>query len=78
MLRPCNCVNVGDADVQPAHDMSGIGGRELNTWVGRFEAVGIGNEVIGNARLRFADLFGADRENSPGSHLQAVGAAATP
>lgn len=43
--------------------MVGVGTRQLATWVGRFDSVAIGPEVIQHARLTVMDLWGAARQD---------------
>lgn len=62
-------VNTTDPGVQPGSTVSGIARSPLPTWIGRFDSVTIGEETARNARLRIGDLFGANREQSTGTHI---------
>jgi predicted aspartyl protease len=66
-------VKTGDPGVQPSTPMRGLSGNPLDTWVGRFDTLSIGNETVRNPRLRIADLFGADRDSELGSHIAKTG-----
>jgi predicted aspartyl protease len=66
-------VKPGDPGVQPSTPMRGVAGTPMDTWVGRFDTLNIGDETARNARLRIADLFGADRDSGLGSHITRVG-----
>jgi tetratricopeptide (TPR) repeat protein/predicted aspartyl protease len=44
------------AGVVPGGSFPGLGGRMVDTWIGRFKSFKIGEEEIQNARLRFADV----------------------
>jgi clan AA aspartic protease (TIGR02281 family) len=48
---------------------SGMGG-EVRAWAGTFKTLGVGGEVVRNAKLEFADLFSKDMEVSTGSHVK--------
>ena len=37
--------------------ITGLGGKPITTWVGSFRSVAIGNELIKDARLPFADIY---------------------
>jgi predicted aspartyl protease len=65
-------VGTRDADVKPSTPVRGLAGASIPTWIGRFDAVGIGNETVRNARLRIGDLWGADREQHLGSRIGQV------
>lgn len=41
----------------------GIGTRRMKTWVGRFDSVAIGPEVVQHARLTVMDMWGAARQD---------------
>jgi clan AA aspartic protease (TIGR02281 family) len=47
---------------------SGMGG-DVQTWTGTFQALGVGGEIVQNAKLQLADLFSKGREVSTGSIL---------
>jgi tetratricopeptide (TPR) repeat protein len=46
----------GSPGVQPAGYSTGIGRKPVQTWIGTFPVLKIGDEEIRNARLQFADL----------------------
>ena len=62
-------VDVRDPGVQATSQIAGIAGTGTDSWIGRFDSVSIGNETIRNARLRIANLFGADRTRATGSNI---------
>ena len=45
------------------------GGKKLDQWVATFDSFGAGDEVIKNAKIRIADLYGAAREIQTGSRV---------
>ncbi len=47
---------------------SGLGG-DVRTWAGTFQTLGVGSEMVQNARLELSDLFSRDREMVTGSHM---------
>jgi predicted aspartyl protease len=49
--------------------LDGIGGRRIDSWIGQFESFAIGNEIIRNPRIRFADLFKHMTYTETGSRL---------
>jgi len=66
-------VSTDDAGVHAGGAVSGVSGTALQTWIGRFDTFGFGNETIRNAKLRIGNLFGADRDQEIGSHIAKVG-----
>lgn len=64
--------NVGvtpqSAEVQRSDGAMGMGG-SVQTWVGVFPTLTIGDETIQNAELELADLFGRDQETQVGSNI---------
>jgi predicted aspartyl protease len=66
-------VKPGDPGVQTSTPMRGVAGNPMESWVGRFDTLSIGDETARNARLRIADLFGADRDSSVGTHIARPG-----
>jgi tetratricopeptide (TPR) repeat protein/predicted aspartyl protease len=49
-------IKPGDDGVSPAGQISGVGKRQVSTWIARFASFKIGEEEIRNTRLRFGDL----------------------
>lgn len=58
------------AATAPAGQMRGIANKPIESWVGTFASVSIGDETIRNVKLRVADLFGRDTVATTGSRLQ--------
>ena len=48
----------------------GLGAKKIESWVGQFESVGIGNEVIRDPKLHFADLWKYSSYAQTGSRVQ--------
>jgi predicted aspartyl protease len=49
--------------------VGGVGRNVVDSWIGQFESVAIGNEVIRNPKLRFADLWRHTTYTETGSRL---------
>ncbi|MBA3810391.1 MAG: aspartyl protease family protein [Caulobacteraceae bacterium] len=67
----------GAEGVKAAGLITGVGRARVSTFVGTFPTFAFGDETIGNAKLRIADLFHADTEMQLGSNIP-VAAADTP
>lgn len=59
----------GSAGVKQAGVSAGVGSRKRDSWIGSFSTFQIGDQVIKNARIRMADLFGGTREAPTGSRI---------
>jgi hypothetical protein len=59
----------GGKDTTPAQTTHGVAGVAVESWVGRFDTVAIGNETIRNAKLRIADLNRNNKVEARGSHI---------
>lgn len=57
------------AAVDSTSSLTGISGHSVGSWLGYFETLAVGDEVLRNARFRVAELFTADREEKLGSRL---------
>lgn len=62
-------VSTDDPRVTESGISAGAGKRSLRSWVGTFDSFELGTQTIKNAKLRMANLFGASRETSTGSHI---------
>ena len=51
--------------------VTGEGKRQIDSWIGLFESFAIGNEIIRNPRIRFADLWQYTTYTETGSRLPA-------
>jgi predicted aspartyl protease len=51
--------------------VTGEGKRQMDSWIGLFESFAIGNEIIRNPRIRFADLWQYTTYTETGSRLPA-------
>ncbi|TMH52891.1 MAG: hypothetical protein E6H53_20455 [Betaproteobacteria bacterium] len=51
--------------------VTGEGKRQIDSWIGLFESFAIGNEIIRNPRIRFADLWQYTTYTQTGSRLPA-------
>jgi predicted aspartyl protease len=49
--------------------VTGLGKRRMDSWIGLFESFAIGNEIIRNPRIRFADLWQHTTYTETGSRL---------
>jgi clan AA aspartic protease (TIGR02281 family) len=49
--------------------VTGLGKRQMDSWIGLFESFAIGNEIIRNPRIRFADLWQHTTYTETGSRL---------
>ncbi len=49
--------------------VTGEGKRQIDSWIGQFESFAIGNEMIRNPRIRFADLWQYTTYTETGSRL---------
>jgi predicted aspartyl protease len=49
--------------------VTGLGKRQMDSWIGLFESFAIGNEIIRNPRIRFADLWQYTTYTETGSRL---------
>jgi len=45
------------AGVVPVGKVGGLGRKSVTTWLGTFQSVSIGNEIVRDAALPFADLY---------------------
>lgn len=54
---------------KPIGTTGGLGRAREDTWIGTFDSFAIGDETVGNVRLRIGDLFEADRETTLGSRI---------
>jgi hypothetical protein len=62
-------VTLGPNGATPTSTVVGIANRRLESWVGTFDSVSIGDETIRNVKLRVADLFGNDKAAETGSRI---------
>lgn len=62
-------VKLNSPDVTPDGTSGGLGAKEVETWIGRFDTFGIGAETIRNAKLKMADLFQHNTEMQTGSRV---------
>jgi predicted aspartyl protease len=63
-------VTRGSAATVPAPTIAGIAGKPLESWLGTFATLSIGDEAMRNVKLRIADLFTADAFEETGSHVR--------
>ncbi len=57
------------ANVDATLAQTGISGRRVNTWLGYFTTLAVGDEVLHNAKFQVGELFSADRVEKLGSRL---------
>jgi hypothetical protein len=62
-------VTHGSPGAVPAGCVGGLGRNVVDSWIGQFESFAIGNEMIRNPKLRFADLWQHTTYNETGSRL---------
>jgi predicted aspartyl protease len=55
--------------VVPGGCISGIGAKRMDTWIGQFRSFEVGNEMINDPKMYFADLWRDNRYARTGSHL---------
>lgn len=62
-------VTHGSPGVVPAGCVGGLGRNVVDSWIGQFESFAIGDEIIRNPKLRFADLWQHTTYTETGSRL---------
>ena len=62
-------VRPGGEGVTPVEQVVGLGPRPIPAWIATFKSFSIGDETIGNAKLRMSDLFVYSKVKSLGSNV---------
>ena len=67
--RVAEGAGVVKAEADSTLAQTGISGRRVDTWLGYFATLAVGDEVLHNAKFQVGELFSADRVEKTGSRL---------